>query len=83
MPRPATRAPEGANAGAQRGLAVHQAVNGAVLDVPPIFAQVDGDRVGAAEMGLGRGPHRVGLVGPSRLPDGGDVVNVDAQLDHA
>ena len=53
-----------------------------VLDVAAVLAQVHGDAVGAAQVRLDRGPHRVGLVGAPRLADGGDVVDVDAQLDH-
>ena len=54
-----------------------------VLDVAPVLAQVHGDAVGAAEVRLDRRPHRVGLVGAPRLADGGDVVDVDAELDHS
>jgi hypothetical protein len=53
-----------------------------VLDVPTVLAQVDGDAVGAAEVRLDRRPHRIRFVGPPRLPDGGHVVDVDAELDH-
>ena len=53
-----------------------------VLDVAPVLAQVHGDAVGAAEVRLDRGPDRVRLVGAPRLPHGGDVVDVDAELDH-
>ena len=53
-----------------------------VLDVPAVFAQVHGDAVGAAQMRFGRRPDRVRLVGPTRLPQRRDVVDVDAELDH-
>ena len=53
-----------------------------VLNVPSILAQMDGDRVGSAEMRLDGGPHGVGLVGPPGLADRGHVVDVDAQLSH-
>ena len=53
-----------------------------VLDVAPVLAQVHGDAVGAAEVRLDRRPHRVGLVRAPRLAHGGDVVDVDAKLDH-
>ena len=39
----------------------------AVLDVPAVRAQVDGDAVGAAELGQHGGLHGVGLRGPPRL----------------
>ena len=53
-----------------------------VLDMAAVFAQVHRDAVRAAQVRLHRGPDRVGLVGAPRLPDGGDVVDVDAKLDH-
>ena len=53
-----------------------------VLDVTPIFAQVAGDAVGAAQMRFDRGPDGVRLVGAARLAHGRDVVDVDAELDH-
>ena len=54
-----------------------------VLDVAAVLAQVHGDAVGAAQVRLDRRPDRVGLVGAPRLADRGDVVDVDAELDHA
>jgi hypothetical protein len=39
---------------------------------------MEGDTVGAAELGLCRGPHRIGLVGLPSLPDSGYVVDVNA-----
>ena len=59
-----------------------QAPHVLVLDVAAVFAQVDGDPVRAAEVRLDCGPYWIGLVGAARLPDGGHVVDVDAQLDH-
>src|SRR5690606_35574856 len=53
-----------------------------VADVAAVLAQVDGDAVGAAEVGLHRGPHRIGLPGAARLAQRGDVVDVDAEFDH-
>jgi len=49
-----------------------------VLDVAPVLPQMDGDAVGAAEMRLDRGPHRVGFVGAARLPQCRDMVDVHA-----
>ena len=54
----------------------------AVLDVAPVFAQVDGDAVGAGEEGEDGRRDRIGFFGPPRLPHGGDVVDVDAEANH-
>ena len=54
----------------------------ALLDVAAVLAQVDGDAVGAAEQGQHRRRHGVGFVRPPRLPQRGDVVDVDAEPDH-
>ena len=53
-----------------------------ILDVPAIFAQMDGDAVRAPKMGLGRGPDGIGLPRPPGLADGGHVVDVDTKLNH-
>ena len=55
----------------------------AVLDVPPVLAQVDGDAVGAGQFGQRRGGHRVGLADPARLAHGGHMIDVDSQPGHA
>jgi hypothetical protein len=39
---------------------------------------MDRDTVGSSEFGENRRGHGVGLVRHSRLPDGGDVIDVDA-----
>ena len=54
----------------------------AVLDVPAILAQMDGDAVGAAQHGQHGGGNGVGFVSPPRLPHGGDVIDVDAEANH-
>lgn len=60
----------------------------AVVDVAAVFAEVDGDAVGTAKLGLVGGADRIGLALSEafalvpRLADGGDVVDVDAELDH-
>jgi phosphate transport system protein len=59
-----------------------EAANVVILNVPAVLAEVNGDSVGPAELGLDRGPDGVGLVRQPRLPDRGDVVDVDAELDH-
>ena len=53
-----------------------------VLDVPPILAEVDGDPISAAELGLGRGPDGLGLVRPSRLAHRGHMVDVYTKVHH-
>ena len=55
----------------------------AVLDVAAVLAEVEGDAVGPAQFGQGGRPDRIGLVGSPGLPDGGDVVDVDAEFRHA
>ena len=54
----------------------------AVLDVAAVFAEVQGDAVGPAQLRQGGRPDGVGLVGPPRLPHGGHVIDVDAQFRH-
>ena len=54
----------------------------AVLDVPPILAEVDGDPIGPAQLGQRGGPDRVGLMPAPRLAERGDVIDVDSQADH-
>ena len=51
----------------------------AVVDVAPILAQVDGDAVGAAQLGQHGRADRVGLVGAARLPHRGHVIDVDVE----
>ena len=64
-------------------------VNVAILDVASVFAEVDGDAVRARRLGLGGGEDGIrfghdfvvaGLV--AGLSERGDVVNVDAELEH-
>ena len=47
-----------------------------VLDVTAVFAQVHGDSVGAGALAVGCGGDGVGDVGPARLPQRGDVIDV-------
>ena len=61
---------------------VAQAAHVLVLDVAAVLAQVHRDAVGAAQVRLDRGPHRVRLVRASRLAHRRHVVDVDAELDH-
>ena len=61
---------------------VAQPAHVSVLDVAAILAQMHGDAVGAPQVRLDGGPDRIGFIGTSRLADGGDVVDVDAEFDH-
>ena len=54
----------------------------AVLDVAPVGSQMDGNAVGPGHGGHGRGRHRIGLVRLAGLPQGGDMVDVDAQANY-
>jgi len=54
----------------------------AILDVAPVFAEVDRDAVGATQLGQRGSPNRVGLVGSPGLAESGDVVDVDAEIGH-
>ena len=54
----------------------------AVLDVPAVGAQVDGDAVGSRQLGQHGGLHGVGLRGPPRLAQRRHVVDVHAQPGH-
>src|SRR5690606_374119 len=67
----------------ERGLRrLAQQAEVAVLDVAAVLAQVDRDLVGAAELGLVRRRDGVGLSPTPRLPERGDVVDVDPEPDH-
>ncbi len=50
--------------------------------MPPVFPEMDGDAIGAAELGQYRCPDGVWLLAASRLTQSGDVVDVDAQTRH-
>ena len=51
----------------------------AILNVPPVFAQMDRDAVGAGALRRVRRAHRIGLVGLARLAQCRHVINVDVQ----
>jgi hypothetical protein len=53
-----------------------------ILDMPPIFAEMDCDSVSARELGERRGPDRVGLAAAASLADRGDVIDVHSQSRH-
>ena len=65
---------------AAHGLAQHAHV--AVLDVPPVLAQVHGDAVGARQLAQRRRRHGVGIAGAALLAQRGDVIDVDVKPDH-
>jgi hypothetical protein len=57
-------------------------LNVPILDVSPIFTQMDCDSIGSAEFGQDGGRHRIGLDGSTRLTHGGYVIDIDAQFNH-
>ena len=79
-------ADRGNDVGGQRELGVQhrahalgEALEIAVLNVAPVFAQVRGDAVGSGGLGELRGCYRVRLVGAPRLPYRRDVIDVHIQ----
>ncbi len=60
-----------------------QAGDVVVRDVAPVLAQMGGDAVGACRGGEAGGPHRIGMAAAARVPDGGDVVDIDAEAEVA
>ena len=63
----------------RHGHRFHQHAQVALLDMPAILAEMDRNRVGPAQFGQRRRPHRVGLVRLAGLADRGHVVDVDAK----
>ena len=64
-------------------LAAHrsaQALEVAVLDVPPVAAQVNGDAGGTGGLGDRGRLDRIRIVAAPRLAQGGDMVDVDREL---
>ena len=51
-----------------------------IADVAAIFAQVDGDAVGAGGLRHGGGLGRIGMRAAARVADGRDVIDVHAQF---
>ncbi len=51
-----------------------------VLDMPPVFAQMNGDAVRACLLGYERRVQRIRIAGAPRLPQRGDVVDIDAEM---
>ena len=60
---------------------VHARPHVAILDVPPILAQMDRDAVGAGLLGDQRGEQRIRIGRAPRLPQRGDVIDIDAEMD--
>ena len=58
----------------------------AILHVPAVFAQVNGNAVSAGQFDVDRGPDRIRLAGfepfIAGLTECGDVVDVDAEFEH-
>ena len=57
----------------------HQPVDIVVGDVPPVLAQVRRDALGSGLCRHDCGPNRVGMVAAARVPDGRDVIDIDAE----
>ena len=61
----------------------HQPVDVVVGDVAAVLAQMGGDPVGAGLRGDDRGAHRIGMIAAARVPDGRDMVDIDAEAEPA
>ena len=61
----------------------HQPVDVAVGDVAAVLAQMGGDAVGAGLGGDDRRAHRIGMIAAARVPDGRDMVDIDAEAEPA
>ncbi len=59
----------------------HQPVDVGIRNVPPILAQMGGDPVRASVGGDMRRAHRVGMIAAARVPDGRDMVDIDAEAE--
>ena len=59
----------------------HQPVDIFVGDVPPILAEVRRDSIGAGLSRQCRRTHGVGMVAAARVPNGRDVVDIDAETE--
>src|SRR6185437_7177443 len=69
----------------RNGQRLRQARDVVVGDMPPVFAQMRGDAVGARRLSQNGGTHRIGIVAAPCIAHRGDVIDVDAQaqLAHA
>jgi hypothetical protein len=50
-----------------------------VGDVPAIFAQMRRYSVGTGFLGQNGGAHGIGMMSTAGVPDGGDMIDIDAQ----
>ena len=57
----------------------HQRVDVGIGDVPAILAQMGGDAVGAGLRRGEGGADRIGMRAAARVPDGRDMVDIDAE----
>ena len=53
-----------------------------VLDVPPVFAEMDDNALGSGQFADTRGQNRVRFGNASGLTQGGDVIDIDGKSDH-
>ncbi len=51
----------------------------AILDMAPVFAQMQGDRVRPCLFSEQSGLNRFGIAGPARLAQGGDMIDIDPE----
>jgi hypothetical protein len=57
----------------------HDRIQIAVSDMPPVFTQVDCDTIAARGFNDLKRAHRIGMIAATRITDGGNVIDVDAQ----
>jgi hypothetical protein len=57
---------------------IHQPVDVIVGDVPAILAKMRGNAVGTRIRGHDGSAHRIGMIAAARVPDGRDVIDIDA-----
>ena len=62
-----------------RGHRARQNLDVAILNVPPVAAQMDGDPLRARQLADDRRRDRIRLVALARFTDGGDVIDVDGE----
>ena len=59
----------------------HQPVDVGVRDMAPVLAQMRGDPVGSRLGGDMRRADRIGMIAAARVPDGRDMVDIDAEAE--
>jgi hypothetical protein len=60
-----------------------QAADIGILNVPTVFAQMHRNAIGTTQMSLHGGPDWIRFIRATRLADGCNVVDIDAQFDHS